>query len=202
VDADAPKALALMGAAQFRLGRPQVAISYLQRLRTQLPDGSEEATQISSVIDRITAELAKASDTTGASDAKVAMAPDTSAEPKRSGVASAQEISGTVRITAALQARMPADATLFIVARAPEGPRIPYAVLRQAVGRFPLSFTLSDAQAMDPSRPLSGAASVVLEARISISGNALRQPGDLIGSSAPIAPGARDVALIIDRVVE
>jgi len=42
---------------------------------------------------------------------------------------------------------------------------------------------------------------VRVEARISRSGNALPQAGDLIGRSGVVKPGARDIAIVIDRVV-
>ena len=43
--------------------------------------------------------------------------------------------------------------------------------------------------------------SVVVGARISKSGNALPQPGDLEGASAPVAPGTSGLNIAIDRVV-
>jgi len=91
---------------------------------------------------------------------------------------------------------------LFVVARAAEGPRIPIAVLRLQVGAaWPVAFALSDAQAMDPSRTLSSVDRIVIEARISASGEATRRSGDLFGVSAPLQPGARDIALRIDQRV-
>jgi cytochrome c-type biogenesis protein CcmH len=60
---------------------------------------------------------------------------------------------------------------------------------------------LDDSLAMDPSRKLSSAAEVVVEARLSRSGEALRRPGDLYGVSVPIRPGTGGVRLIIDQVV-
>jgi cytochrome c-type biogenesis protein CcmH len=42
---------------------------------------------------------------------------------------------------------------------------------------------------------------VIVGARISKSGNAIPQPGDLAGESAPVAPGARGVAITISSAV-
>ena len=53
---------------------------------------------------------------------------------------------------------------------------------------------------MSPERNLSSAARVVITARVSKSGNAAPQPGDLEGASAPVAPSASGVAVRIDRV--
>ena len=91
--------------------------------------------------------------------------------------------------------------TVFVFARASEGARMPLAILRARVADLPLSFTLDDSSAMSPAARLSGASSVVVAARISKSGNAMPQPGDLTGESAPIAPGTRGLAIRIDRVV-
>jgi cytochrome c-type biogenesis protein CcmH len=60
---------------------------------------------------------------------------------------------------------------------------------------------LTDAMAMMPAQTISLAKSVVVEARISKAGNAVAQAGDLRGASAPIAPGASNVRIVIDQVV-
>ena len=52
-----------------------------------------------------------------------------------------------------------------------------------------------------PGAKLSAAAAVIVEARVSRSGNALPQSGDLSGRSAPVKPGAAGVQVTIDRIV-
>ena len=54
--------------------------------------------------------------------------------------------------------------------------------------------------AMSPHLKLSTAAQVVVGARVSRSGNATPQPGDLIGQSAPVAPGGQGLRITIDAV--
>jgi len=54
---------------------------------------------------------------------------------------------------------------------------------------------------MSPQAKLSQAASVRIEARISRSGNATPQPGDLVGRSLPVRPGARDVKIVVNEVL-
>jgi cytochrome c-type biogenesis protein CcmH len=66
---------------------------------------------------------------------------------------------------------------------------------------LPTTFTLDDTQAMSPATRLSSAQAVRIEARISRSGNAAPQPGDLVGSSGVVKPGARDVRIVIDKVL-
>jgi cytochrome c-type biogenesis protein CcmH len=78
---------------------------------------------------------------------------------------------------------------------------MPYAVQKMPVAALPTTFLLSDALAIDPGRTLSSAPRVVIEARISASGNAIRQAGDLLGTSAAVAPGTRDLTIEINEVV-
>lgn len=120
------------------------------------------------------------------------------AAPAAAGTASA--VSGQVVLSPALASRVAAGDTLFIFARASQGPRMPLAILRRPADGQPADFTLDDAMAMAPSLKLSGFAQVVVGARISRSGNATPQPGDLVGQSEPVAPGAQGLRIVIDRV--
>jgi len=78
---------------------------------------------------------------------------------------------------------------------------MPLAILRGGARELPKSFDLDDSMGMAPNVRLSETASVVIEARVSKAGGAMAQPGDLIGTSAPVAPGAKGVAIVIDKVV-
>jgi cytochrome c-type biogenesis protein CcmH len=117
-----------------------------------------------------------------------------------SGAAGA--VSGRVQIAPALAARVAPGDTLFVFARAAQGPRMPLAILRRTADLQGLDFSLDDSMAMAPELRLSGFARVVIGARISRSGQATPQPGDLVGQSAAVAPGARGVQVLIDRVQE
>ena len=92
--------------------------------------------------------------------------------------------------------------TVFIFARAAEGGRMPLAIVRKQVKDLPFDFTLDDSSAMSPASRLSGAARVVVSARVSKSGQALPAPGDLSGQSAPIANVASGVLVEINDVVK
>ena len=109
-------------------------------------------------------------------------------------------ISGQVVLSPELAARVAAGDTLFIFARAAQGPRMPLAILRRPADGQPADFTLDDAMAMAPNLKLSGFAQVVVGARISRSGNATPQPGDLVGQSGVVAPGEQGLRIVIDRV--
>ena len=104
-------------------------------------------------------------------------------------------------VSAAVASKVTAGDTLFIFARAEGGGRMPLAVKRATAGELPMRFELDDSMAMMPTATISGAPALRLEARISRSGNATPQPGDLVGTSPVVKPGARGVAIVIDKVV-
>jgi cytochrome c-type biogenesis protein CcmH len=112
----------------------------------------------------------------------------------------ASAISGRVALAPALAGKVKPTDTVFVFARLPEGPRMPLAVQRAQVADLPLAFTLDDGMAMSPQFKLSGANEVRIEARISSSGSATPQPGDLIGAGPVVKPGARNVVVTIDAV--
>ena len=112
------------------------------------------------------------------------------------------EISGTVDIASKFAAQAAGGATLFIYAKQPDAPGPPLAVLRVRAEHWPVTFTLNDANAMVSGRNLSSADSVQIEARISKTGDALPQSGDLVGSVASVNPRAgHPVKISIDRQI-
>jgi cytochrome c-type biogenesis protein CcmH len=112
-----------------------------------------------------------------------------------------RELKGTVSLSSRLKTKAAPDDTVFIFARAAEGPPLPLAVLRKQVRDLPLEFSLDDSMAMAPGMRLSGFPRVIVAARVSRSGDAAPQPGDLQGSSAPVANDAEGVSVVIDAVV-
>jgi cytochrome c-type biogenesis protein CcmH len=122
-----------------------------------------------------------------------------------SGATSASEsvhISGTVELASKLAAQAQSGATLFIYARQPGTPGPPLAVLRLRADHWPVTFTLSDENAMVPGRSLSNANNVQVEARISRDGDALPRPGDLVGTVTSVNPRAGHIVKIsIDRPI-
>ena len=115
--------------------------------------------------------------------------------------ANAGAISGRVDIAPTLTPKVALSDTVFIYARAAEGSRMPLAVLRIAARELPKDFSLDDSMSMAPGVKLSTAPSVIVEARISKSGNAIPQPGDLFGRSGPLKPGTVGLRMTIDQVV-
>jgi cytochrome c-type biogenesis protein CcmH len=115
--------------------------------------------------------------------------------------AATASVSGTVTLAPALAAKARPDDTVFIFARAAEGPRMPLAILRKQVKDLPLAFKLDDSMAMSPAAKLSTTPRVIVGARVSASGQATPQAGDLQGFSAPVTPGAAGLAIQITDVV-
>lgn len=92
--------------------------------------------------------------------------------------------------------------TVWVIARAVEGPSAPLAVSRHAATELPLSVTLDDTMAMLPGASIADFPQIYLVARVSRSGGVRPASGDLEGRSAPLAPAARASASVtIDRVL-
>ena len=93
-------------------------------------------------------------------------------------------------------------AILFVYARAVSGPPMPLAIKRLEASDLPATVTLADADGVMPTMRLSSAHQVVVAARVSASGNAMPQSGDLEGESAPIdLPHGAAVDVTIARAV-
>lgn len=184
------KALALAGTAAFERKDYATAVKYWQKLAATLPADSEIATAVENSI----AEARALSGGARPGDAR---------EKSAAGAAKAPgaQVSGSVTISAALKQRFSPDDTVFVFARAAEGSSVPLAVLRKRVADLPAKFTLDDAMAMAPGMNLSKFGNVIVGARITKSGNPVRQPGDAEGFSKPVKVGSSGVAVVIDTEV-
>ncbi|MCW0386197.1 hypothetical protein NB722_000736 [Xanthomonas sacchari] len=100
----------------------------------------------------------------------------------------------------AARVRLRGDASVFVIARVPDGPPMPVAVQKHPLQALPLRVTLSDADSPMPTQKLSQLKQVQVIARLSASGNAMRQEGDL--ESAPVTvtlPATAPVELVIGK---
>lgn len=190
LDPDNLKALSLAGSEAFERSDYPAALAYWEHARRVAPAGSPYVAPLESGI-------AEARSLSGASAATVraaASAPTTAA--------ATPSISGTVSLAAALRSRVRPGDTVFVYARAVQGPRMPVAIVRRQVRDLPFEFTLDDTSAMSPTQRLSSLSQATLVARISRSGNAMPQAGDLVGELSPVARGSRGLTLEISRVTE
>jgi cytochrome c-type biogenesis protein CcmH len=108
-------------------------------------------------------------------------------------------ISGKVTVAPSLVGKGSATDTLFVFAREVSGPPMPVAIVRATKKDLPFTFRLDDSNSMMPSRKLSDVGTVVIVARLSKSGQAMPQSGDLEGISQPVKPGVDGVTIVIDR---
>ena len=201
VDPSHRKALALAGSAAFEARDYATAARHWERLVSLEPADSPLAAQA-----RAGVQEARQLAAGGAPSPVAATTPATRSAAQGGRAASAApaaaaSVSGTVLLAAALKGQVQPQDTVFVVARAAEGPRMPLAVVRAQVKDLPLTFTLDDRQAMAPGAGLSSATRVVVTARVSRSGQAAPQPGDLEGQSAAVPVGARDLRIEISRNV-
>lgn len=181
IDPRHEKALALAASAATDAGDFATALRYWEELARVLPPGSTDEGQVRTIIAEVRAKAADVARGPGAPDSK--------------------SVSGLVSVAPEVAPKVAAGDTLFIYARAEGGPRFPLAILRGSAKQLPMRFALDDTMAMTPNTRLSSAQAVRIEARISRSGDALPQPGDLVGTSAVVKPGARDVTIVVDKVL-
>ena len=180
IDADHPKALALAGMAAFKRGDLAQARQRWQHVLALLPPDSEAAQRIGANLAELDA-------------ARQSAAPRVEVAGKRVG--------GTVSIAAALQEKTAPQDTVFVLARSAATGRMPVAVLRLQVKDLPAKFVLDDSLAMSPDFPISRFDMVTIEVRVTRSGQAASQPGDLTGSVADVALGQDAVTLEADKVM-
>lgn len=184
------KALALSGTIAFDRQQYDEAIREWQKVLALLPEQSPAANSIQGSIRDAQNRLAIASRQGAGQPPPAAAQP---AVPAR--------VAGVVELDPKLRAAMKPGDTLFVFARAVDGPKMPVAMLRAKASEIPFSFALDDSMSMAPQFKLSSVGQVVVGARISKSGDALARPGDLEGLSAPVAAGAGNVRIVINSVV-
>lgn len=185
---DLQKALWLAGTASYQANDYEAALGYWKRLLVLFPKGSENYVQMQRNIGEIQQKLGLPI------DAEIQQA---------AAAAGGASVSGVVRLDESLALQASIDDTLFVYARAASGPRMPLAILRKKVKDLPLAFTLDDSMAMNPAMKISAFPQVVVGARISKSGNAMPQPGDLEVVSQPVSvQGGQELDLVINTVVK
>lgn len=190
------KALALMGTAAFDRKDYKGAIVYWEKVVQTAPADSEFTQSLQASLDEARA-LAEGRTPSAALPAIMPPAVEAAAPAAVAG----GQVSGEVKLVPALAAKVAPGDTVFIFARAEKGPRMPLVILQLKASELPTRFSLDDSNAMAPGMKLSAFPSVMVIARISKSGNASAQSGDLEGSFGPLKPGTQNLQISIDRVL-
>ena len=196
LNANNTTALALSGSAAMERGDYATAITRWQTLIDQLEPDSQDIHIYRGGIKQAGVLLA------AQPGGKEKLAQLSSGKAPEKAVAnSAAAITGNVSLSPALAGKVAPTDTVFILARAAQGPKMPLAVLRKQVKDLPLKFTLDDSMSMQPQLKLSGFEQVVVVARVSKSGTPMAQPGDLQGLTGAIKPGVKGLNIVIDSVM-
>ncbi|MDE2407308.1 MAG: tetratricopeptide repeat protein [Xanthomonadaceae bacterium] len=147
-----------------------------QRQAGQNADAAATWAPLLAQVDAATATRLRKEIDTARALAKLPPLPDTPA-------AAAPPALLTVKVTLdqalAARVRLQPDATVFVIARQIGGPPMPVAAQKHAVSELPFTARLSDADSPMPTLKLSQMQQVELLARLSASGEAMPQPGDL-----------------------
>jgi cytochrome c-type biogenesis protein CcmH len=181
LDPDNLMALWLFGTAAYNANNYKAAVQTWEKLAKQIPPDTDEARAIQG-------SIAEARSKGGL------------AAPAQNLIASSgKNISGKIELSAELKSKIKPGDVVMVIARKP-GERMPVAVLKVPARDFPMSFALNDSLAMNPSAPLSQLTEANVEVRISKTGMARPEPGDLISTAQTIQVGAKDVRLLVNQV--
>jgi len=183
-DPENAMALWLSGTADLEAKNYAKALQTWEHLASMLQPGSEDARMIEGAINDVRARSGLAP-----------KAPATAVAAATAG----GHVSGTVELDPALKSKAGPDDTVMVIARLP-GTRMPLAAVRLRAAELPVKFTLDDAQSMNPQSPISAAKEVEVEARISKSGMAKAESGDLLSAPQIVKVGATGIALRVAQV--
>jgi cytochrome c-type biogenesis protein CcmH len=179
---DHTRGLWFAGIASFQSGKPGDAVRHWERLLTQdLPADLRSTLEHSLVMLREKAGIEAPRRAAAPAGRALALRVQVSIAPELAGAAGAQD-------------------TLFVFAQDPAGPPLPLAVQRLSAGQLPAQVTLDDSNSMTPERKLSSVQRWRVVARVSKSGSATPQAGDLEGSvEIGKADAGKPVKVIISR---
>ncbi|MGB1090652.1 MAG: c-type cytochrome biogenesis protein CcmI [Oceanobacter sp.] len=186
--------LGMAGIMAFELGKPAEAINHWRMLWQGLPEGPETRMLEQGI--RRAAEVAAEAGT----EIDLSWLDKTEPEPQ---VASQAGIKVRVTLSDQAKAAVSANDTVFVLARAVEGPPMPLAAQRLTVADLPADITLSDAQAMMAGMSISQFPSLTVVARVSKSGQPIAAPGDWQALKSPVSNQESElIELVIAELVE
>ena len=180
------KALALAGSEAFDRKDFATAIKYWEKVVQFGPPESPMVQQIQGGLD-------EARSLSGSGPLSTPQA-STPAQPAAAGK---NTVSGTVTLSPALRAKASPEDTVFVFARAIGGSRMPLAIIRKQVKDLPITFTLDESTAMAPTNTIVTAGTFTVGARVTKTGSAMPQPGDLAGQSGTVKVGTTGIQIEI-----
>lgn len=186
LDPQSQRGLWLLGISQFQHDEYAQAAATWRQLQPQLEPGSSVAKAVE--------EQIAIADTRANGDNKTI--PETpAAKPAQAS------LQVHVALSPALKDKLAPGDTLFVYARAEQGPPMPLAVAKMDAAALPATVTLNDGMGMTPQLKLSSASRVFVGARISKSGQAIAQPGDLEGDAGVVDVNTHTpIKISIDKV--
>lgn len=195
-----PKALWLAGSEAFVRRDFRSALDYWEKLAPLMEPGSEAARMVQGNVAEARGLLAGAK-SPPAVDQSIAAAPVVPPAAAAASAAKEQSLSGVVALDPAVAGRVKPGETVFVFARAAQGPKMPLAIRRITVKDLPYTFSLDDSAAMAPGMTISAFDQVVVGARVSRTGDAVPKPGDFEGLSAPVKPGSGGIRVTINAEI-
>jgi cytochrome c-type biogenesis protein CcmH len=179
IDPQETTTLGLLGISAFEAGRFAEAVEYWQRLVATLPADDPSRAAIQGGIERARAQAGDQPQDAKAAPANV-------------------QLKMRVELGAHVRDQVQPGDSVFIFARAVDGPPAPLAARRLSVAELPVELTFSDADAMLPQLRLSNFPKVELVARISRAGDP--QSGEWIGRSQAVDSSSTQLQqLVIDQ---
>jgi len=194
------RGLSLAGSAAFDRQDYADAVAYWKDIMKLVPPDSEMAKNTLASI----GEAQGLMDGGGAGPANAA-APTSvvlpaASSPPASAPAAASKITGTVTLAPGFRSGVTDQDTVYIFARAEQGPPFPLAVKKVQVKDLPLHFVLDETMGVMPGASLAGHNRVLVGARISKSGNATPQAGDVESSLSAVDVGVGQVSLTLNSL--
>jgi cytochrome c-type biogenesis protein CcmH len=186
--------LLMAGSASYSHEKYADALKYWQQARKLLEINNPDIAGLEDAISAAQQKLGIAPQSTLSGARQTS--PNTSDGAGQAAV-SGLTVAGQVSLAANLKGKASPSDIVFIYATPANGERMPLAVFKTTVAQLPMSFTLDDSTAMTPERKLSGAGEVFVKVRVSKSGNAIPQSGDLTGVMGPVKVGSQGLKLEI-----
>jgi cytochrome c-type biogenesis protein CcmH len=179
-------ALLLAGSASYAEDNFRSALRFWERAREEVSPDSPDAPELDRAIAEARSKL-------GLPPAL----PRADSVSERDAAIQASSISGRVSLVSELAGKVAPTDTVFVYATPVTGSRMPLAIVRTTAAKLPFDFVLDDSTAMNPAAKLSDAQEVTVRVRISKSGQATQQAGDLGVSVSPVKPGSTGLNLMV-----